>query len=250
MDDHTLHLRPPFWAPIIVLVAVATGGAFYVGGKYLETQDHSAATITVSGEGKSAAMPDVAELSFGVRVERQADAKTAMDKLARLMEGVLDSIKKAGIEDKDINTEQLSLNPAYDWNEGKQIARGYDATQSLRVKVRDIDTVSSVLAAATNAGANQAGGVQFVVDNPETARAQAREKAITQAQEKARILAKQLGMRLGRLKNFGEDGGGYTPPMPYAHGLEMAMDAKAEAPPIPAGEQEVRVNVSLTYEVR
>lgn len=251
MDDaRVLQLRPPCWAPFVLIFSVIVGGTFYVGGKYLETQDHNPAIITVNGEGKSAAMPDVAALSFGATIQRQENAKTAMDKLARLMEGVLEAVRKAGVEDKDINTEQLSLNPAYDWKDGQQIARGYDASQSLRVKVRKLDLVSGVLAAATNAGANQAGGVNFVVDDPEKARTDARQRAIAQAQEKAGVLAAQLGMRLGKLKSFSE-GGGYVPSyMPYVRGGAMMMDEKAEAPPIPAGEQEVNVQVSLTYEVK
>lgn len=250
MDDtRVLRFRPPYWAPFVLIFSVIVGGTFYVGGKYLETQDHNPATITVNGEGKSAAMPDVAELSFGVTILRQESAKTAMDKLARMMEGVLEAVKKAGVEEKDVNTEYLSLNPAYDWKDGQQIARGYDASQSLRVKVRELDSVSSVLAAATNAGANQAGGVSFVVDDPEKARAGARQRAITQAQEKAGVLAAQLGMRLGKLKSFSEGGGYVLPYMPYAR-VGAMMDEKAEAPPIPAGEQEVNVQVNLTYEVK
>ncbi|MBI2636336.1 SIMPL domain-containing protein [Candidatus Peregrinibacteria bacterium] len=251
MDDtRVLQFRPPYWAPFVLIFSVIVVGTFYVGGKYLETQDHNPATITVNGEGKSAVMPDVAELSFGVTILRQESAKTAMDKLARMMEGILEAVKKAGIEAKDINTEQFSLNPAYDWKDGQQIARGYDASQSLRVKVRELDSVGSVLAAATNAGANQVGGVSFVADDPEKARAGARQKAIVQAQKKAGMLAAQLGMRLGKLKSFSE-GGGYVPPyMPYARGGAMMMDEKSEAPPIPAGEQEVNVQVNLTYEVK
>ena len=130
--------------------------------------------------------------------------------------------------------------------------RGFDASQSLRVKVRNLDTVSDVLAAATNAGANQAGSVSFVVDDPEKARAEARQEAIDQAKAKAQTLAMQLGMHLGKIKNFSE-GGGSMPPMMYGRGAMMAMDAKTMevAPtPLPAGEEEINVQVTLTYELR
>ena len=116
---------------------------------------------------------------------------------------------------------------------------------------RSLDTVSDVLAAATNAGANQAGGVSFIVDDPEKARAEARQKAITQAQKKALLLAEQLGMRLGTLKGFSEGGG--IVPMPYARGGMMAIEAKAmdvTPTPLPAGEEDVNVQVTLTYELR
>ncbi len=252
MDDiRTITIRPPNWVPVIVLLAVVIGGGFYVAGKKLETKDHTPTTISVSGEGKSTATPDIAELSFGVQVQRQADAKTAMDMLGKQMQAVFDAVKKAGVEEKDITTEQLSLNPAFDWKDGVQTPRGFDASQSLRVKIRAMDKVSAVLAAATVAGANQAGGVNFRVDDPEKARASARQEAIQQAQKKAQELAVQLGMTLGKLKGFSE-GGGYSPPVMYARDA-MAMESKSVdvAPtPLPPGEQEVQVQVSLTYELR
>jgi uncharacterized protein YggE len=253
MDDmRTLKIQPPIWAPIVLLVAVALGGVFYVHGKKTEGEDHTPTMISVSGEGKSAATPDIAMLSFGIQIQRQTTAKEAMDKLGKGMQAILDAVEKAGVDKKDITTQGLSLNPAYDWNNGQQIMRGFDASQTLMVKVRDLDKTSDVLAAATNAGANSAGGVQFTVDDPEKARAEAREKAIEQAQAKAKVLAAQLHMHLGKLKNFSE-GGGVVPPIMYGRGGAMALESKAMdvAPtPLPAGEQEVNVQVTMTYELR
>ncbi len=246
----TITLRPPNWMPFVLLAAVVIGGAFYVGGKKIESRDHTPTMISVSGEGKSAAAPDIAQLSFGITVQRRPTAKEAMSELAQGMNAVLDAVKQAGVPEKDITTEQLSLNPAYDWSSGRQVARGFDASQSLRVKVRDMAKVSDVLGAATAAGANQAGGVQFTVDNPEQSRATARAEAIAQAQQKAEILADQLGMKLGKLKNFSE-GGGATPPMYSRLSAGMAEAQAADmATPLPAGEQDVNVTVTLTYELR
>lgn len=237
--------------PFVLLLAVALGGGFYVAGKHLEIKGRDPTVITVSGEGKSTAAPDIAQLNFGVQVLRAPTARAAMDALAKDMNAVLTAVKAAGIPEKDVATEGLSLMPAYDWNEGKQISRGYDASQSLRVKVRDLDKTSDVLAAAANAGANNVGGVNFIVDDPEKSRAEAREEAIAQAQEKAKVLADQLGLRLGKLKSFSE-GGGYMPPMPYAaRGMAMESGADmAQAPELPPGEQDVSVQVQLMYELR
>ncbi|TSC59077.1 MAG: hypothetical protein Greene041619_99 [Candidatus Peregrinibacteria bacterium Greene0416_19] len=247
IDAQTLNIRPPLWLP--VAVAVLLGGAF-VWGKSIESRDHTPTMINVSGEGKVSAAPDIAELSLGVTTGRQPTATQAKSMLDEKMNAVFDAVKEVGIPEKDIRTEQLSLNPAYDWKDGQQTLRGYEATESLRVKVRDLDNVSDVLQAATLAGANQAGGVAFTFDDPEKPRAQAREGAIEQAQSKAAVLARQLGMRLGRIRSFNE-GGGISPPVPmYARGLEMAGDTAMEKSlPVPEGEQEVRVEVSLTYEL-
>lgn len=245
-DSQTLNIRPPLWLPIIV--AVIVGGAF-VWGKTIESSDRTPTMIAVSGEGRSFVVPDIAELSLGVQTGRQPTAKQAKAVLDEKMRAVFEAVKDAGVAEKDIRTESLALNPAYDWEDGRQIARGFEASQSLRVKVRDLDDVSDVLGAATQAGANQAGGVQFTVDDPEKARAEARQEAIEQAQEKAVVLAAQLGMRLGRVRSYNE-GGGMPPPMPLMARGMMAEDAVMEkSGPIPAGEQEVRVEVTLSYEL-
>lgn len=250
-DSRTLSVQPPLWMPAVVLLAVAIGGGFYVYGKKLETRYGEPTTISVTGEGKATATPDIAQLSFGITVQRQPTAKAAMDQLGKGMQAVLDAVKKAGVPEKDIKTESLALNPAYDWRDGQQTMRGFDASQSLRVKIRDLDKVSDVLAAATNAGANQAGGVQFTVDDPEKARATARQEAIDQAQEKAATLARQLGMHLGKLKGFSEGGGGMPPPIMYARDAMMEKAMGGVTPtPIPAGEEEVNVQVMLTYELK
>lgn len=246
-SSQTLSVRPPVWA---IFTAVLIGGCFYLGGKFIESRDPTPSVITVTGEGTLSAKPDIAELSFGVTVVRAATSQAAMQKLTDQMTAIVAAVKKAGIPDKDVMTEQFSLNPSYDWSSGSQQLRGYDASQMLRVKVRDLTKTSTVLGAATDAGANQAGNVQFTIDEPDALRAQARAEAIEQAREKAWELAAALGMRLGKLKGYNEDGG-YLPPVMYGRGAMMNED-KAEAaptPPLPEGEQDVRVGVSLTYEL-
>lgn len=252
MDEHLLKLRPPLWLPIAVALLV---GGSYVAGKHIEVRGYQPVTISVSGEGKITATPDIAQLSFGVQTGPQPTAKAAMDKLQKSMNAAFEAVKALGVAEKDISVQSLWLNPSYDWSNGKQTLRGYEANQSLNVKVRDLDKVSDVLSAATNAGANQAGGVQFTIDDPQVLQAQAREKAIVNAQEKAKELAMQLGVELGDLKGFSEGGGAY--PMSYMAKDVMMMESRGmgggggdAGVPLPAGEQEVMVNVNLTYEVQ
>lgn len=252
MDEHVVTLRPPVWA---LLLAVAVGGLFFVAGKRIEADrepQQSEPTISVTGEGKVSAVPDIALVSLGVRTKRTDSADAAMTLLEKDMNAVIAAVKKEGVEEKDITTEHLSLNPIYDWTENGQVFRGFEASQSLRVKVRKLEDAGDVVSAATRAGANSAGGIQFTLDDPEKVRNEAREKAITQAKEKAKILASQLGVGLGELQSFTEGGGGYYPPMPYARmdaamgaGEEKAMESIA----IPAGEQEIIVQVTMTYEI-
>ena len=248
MDEHLLRLRPPVWLPLLVVVIA---GGSYIAGKHIEVRGYQPTTISVDGEGKVTAVPDIAELTFGVATGPRKTAKAAMDILTTTMNASFESVKALGIEEKDISTELLYLNPSYDWSDGQQTLRGYEANQQLRVKVRDLDKVSDVLSAVTNAGANQAGGVTFTIDDPQALRAEAREKAIQNAQEKAQVLADQLGVNIVKLQNFNE-GGGYSSPMPYmVKAMEGvgggAMDAGV---PLPPGEQEIQVNVNMTFEVR
>lgn len=202
--------------------------------------------------GKVQAVPDIATLNFGMQTGRQKTAQAAMEKLSKNMNQVFEAVKKAGVEEKDIKTRHLSLNPAYDYEDGKRKEQGFEANQSLVVKVRDLDTITDVLDAAVSAGANQAGNVSFTIDDPENLKVEARALAIANAKGKAGKLADDLGVDLGSISGFWEDTGGY--PMPMME-RSMAMDSMGigggakVAPPLPAGEQEVGVNVSVTYKI-
>lgn len=235
----------------ILLVLVA--GGFYLTGKVIEQKDFSPMTISVEGTGKASAVPDIAAVSFGVQTGRQTTAQQAMKDLTAKMTDVVTAVKAQGIEDKDITTDSLSLQPEYDWNEGRQIARGFQATQTLYVKVRDLDKIGDLLAAVTGEGVNQIGGVEFTMDDPEVLQAAAREKAIVKAEAKAKLLADQLGKSIKRLKGFSE-GGSYVPMADYRKAnVMMESVGGGVAPssvPVPTGEQEVNVSVSLVYELQ
>lgn len=248
MDDHNVFLKPPVWLPIVVAVLV---GGCYIAGKNIESAPEPA-MITVSGEGKVEATPDIALLSFGVQTGRQSSAEIAMTKLAEDMNAIIAAVKAAGVEEKDIQTQYLNLNPAYDWLDGRQVERGFEASQSLQVKVRDLDKISDILDVAVSNGANQSGGVSFTIDEITELQAQAREEAINDAEAKAQKLADQLGVTLGAIRGF-SDGYMGGVPMPY-YERAVSMDAgsamnQAKAPEIPAGEQEINANVSITYEI-
>lgn len=250
MEEKALYLKPPVWLPIAV--ALVAGG-LYVAGKYVETRHMDQFTISVQGQGKVSAVPDIATLNFGVQTGRQKTADGAMQILTTNMTKVIDAVKAAGVEEKDITTQYLSLNPAYDWNEGRRIDQGFEASQSLVVKVRDLTKISNVLDAAVKSGANQAGSVGFTIDDPDVIREQAREEAIEDAKMKAEKLAMELGVTLGKMQGFWEDQGNYSGNMMMMRS-EAAMDGYGgggpTAPPIPAGEQDVYVNVNITYKIK
>lgn len=231
-----------------MIAALLSGG--YIGGKFVETRDRERLTISVSGNGRVFAPPNIAELSLGVQTGRRETAKVAMETLRKDMDAIFRIVKDHGVEEKNIRTEHFSLNQVYDWTEKGQVFRGFEANQSFSVRVRDLDQVDNVLTAATEAGANQVGGIQFTIDDPEVQRAEARKTAIIEAQKKAQILAANLGKRLGNLKGFSEGSDGWVQPMMLMRAEKAGMGGDAPDLPLPAGEQEVTVKVTLTYELQ
>jgi uncharacterized protein len=242
----TLNVRPPVAA---LLLCVAVGGAFYLAGKHIEGRQMDHPTISVSADAKVSAVPDIAMVSLGVQTGRQPTAKAAISLLSKNMDAVIAAIKASGVEEKDMTTSQFWLNPAYDYLNGTQVLRGYEANQSLTVKIRDLDKVGDVLSGSTAAGANQAGNISFTIDNPDAARAEARQKAIDEAKAKANELARSLGISLGRLRGFSEGDNEGSPPSPMLMRGEATMAADMAQVQLPAGEQDIHVSVTLTYDL-
>lgn len=233
----------------LILLSVALGGVFFIIGEVLSAgkEARSPSVVSVQGMGRVFAAPDIAVLNFGVNTGRQATAASTLEVLTEQMDAIIASAREQGIEEKDIATQYLYLNPAYDWIDGQQISRGFEANQNLSVKVRDVEKIGAVLSAAASAGANQIGGVTMTVDNPEDLQRQAREQAIANAREKATALSKSLGVRLGKITSFTEGAQAGTPAynMAYAEGMGGGGGL-----PVPAGEQEIIIYVTLGYEVK
>src|SRR3989338_4711600 len=202
-------------------------------------------TINVSGEGEVFAVADTATFSVTVR-EKAKEVKDAQD----------------AATEKDIKTLDYSVNPDYEWSQGacpqggycpgKQVLIGYQVSQTLSVKVRDTKKAGDLLSGVGSRGATEVSGLSFTIDDEEALKAEARDKAIAQAKEKAKVLAKSLGVSLVRVVGFYENEGG----MPiYGYGMGgdermMAGSAPKAAPQIPAGQNKIVSNVSVTYEIR
>lgn len=223
------------------------------------------ATINVSGEGEVFAVPDIAEFSFSVMKEAKT-VPEAQKASAELSNAIIEYLKGAGIEEKDIKTLNYSVNPKYEWMstrvltpcpaggycppQGKQVITGYEVNQTVSVKVRKVDDAGTLLSGVGEKGATNVSGVEFTIDNPDAIQREARQKAIEKAQAKAAELAKDLGVKLIRVISFNESGA----PGPIFFAKEMAFgmggDSAASAPDITPGENKITSNVSITYEIR
>lgn len=208
--------------------------------------------VTVTGQGKIQVKPNIAVVRLSVVTPRQPTSSQAFDKNAEIMNRVIDSMKKLGIDEKDLQSTGLRLNPVYEYKDGAPRLVGYEAYQELSVKVRDLKKLSEVVAKATGEGINQLGNILFTVDEIEKYRAEARMKAVQAARFKAAEISSLTGMRLGKLINYFEGGTGEPPVPMYADGIGGGpVGLKAEVMPrFEAGSEEIVVEVGLTYRVK
>lgn len=221
-------------------------------GKYIGQEIETRNTITVSGEAEVYAKPDLALTTFSVITEAKTVSE-AMTENTGKMNAVIDSVKKQGVEDKDLKTTNFNINPRYEWRketeiypQGERILVGYEVRQSLQVKIRDMEKIGKIIEDATDAGANQVGNLQFTVDEQDEIRKQARVDAIKKAKAKAEELASQLGVNLVRITNFSEGG---VIPRYYALEESLGKGGGGETPQIEVGENKIEVQVSITYEI-
>ena len=209
----------------------------------------SGTRLDVSATGEVTRVPDLAIISAGVQT-LQPTATAAIEENAARMERVRAALKRAGIEDKDIQTSSLSLNPEYQYDQNRPPRlTGYRASNTVNVKFRDLKRTGTILDALVAEGANQISGPNLTIDKPESALDEARARAIANGRARADLYARALGMRVVRLISISESGGyAVPPPMPmiaYAHA--EAADAKTAIDP---GTQQLQVSVSMSFELQ
>jgi uncharacterized protein YggE len=198
--------------------------------------------ITVTGTGTSQAVPNEAQFSLGVTTNGST-AREALAANSERMERVIAAVKSAGVSDKDIKTQDVSVGPNYD---GKGSESGYAARNSVSVQLRDLDRSGAVLDAASRAGANEVYGPSLTRSNREAYEAKALESAFGNARKRAEALADAAGVRLGSVTSIVEGFNGGPQPM-----LDMRV-AKAETAvgaPIERGTEEIQASVTVTFAI-
>jgi len=214
-------------------------------GRMPRTRD----VITIDGEGKVSGKPTLANVDVGVYSEGK-DVPSVQNDNTNKVNAILKAVKALGIADADIQTSNYSINPRFDYNNGKQTLVGYTVSQSVRIKVRDLTKVGDVLARAGESGANQVNGVTFSIDDPSAMKADARKKALDDARAKANTLADALGVHIVRVVTFAESSSAPQPPMPVYAKMDAYATGGVSSPEIQAGSLDVTSNVSVTYEIQ
>lgn len=224
--------------------------------KFIGKSPSEQASVTVTGEGEAFAIPDIATFSFSMTATNK-EVLSAQQEVTRKIDAALAFLRENGVAEKDIKTSSYDIYPKYEYNQivcirtpcptQKQELVGYEVTQAILVKVRDTKKAGTLLGGLGTVGVTNVSGLNFSLDDKDAKQREARGLAIKDAEEKAKQLARDLGVHLGAIRNFSESGA-----IPYyARFAEMKADGGALAvPEIPAGETKITSQVTITYEIR
>lgn len=238
-----------FLATLLTLAVTAIVIVALVMADKVKNEDR----FSVSGSGKVYAKADIANIQVGIKTEAKKTAAEATAESTAKMNDIVAELKKIGISEKDMQTTDYNLNPVYNWTEkGGQTLLGYEVSQNLTLKIRALDKIGDVIAKTTEKGANQIGNISFTIDDEYNLRNQARELAIKKAQEKAGLIAKQSGMKLGKVKSVIENQDITPTPIIYANAKMLSADSAGalNSPSIQSGQNEIKVDVTVVYEVK
>ncbi|TSC95446.1 MAG: hypothetical protein Athens101410_505 [Parcubacteria group bacterium Athens1014_10] len=205
--------------------------------------------LTVSAEGKVRMVPDLAIIQAGVETIKPTASESQKEN-AQKMNAVINVIKNKGVEKEDIQTTNYNLQALYDWTEKGRVFKGYQTTQNVTVRIKELDKIGEILEAVNTAGANQIGGIQFTFDDPENFKKQASQQAITRAKERADVLAQSAGIKLGKLISLSEYSYEAIPSAYYALDKEGMGGGAETTPNIEAGESEITAQVTLIFEIK
>lgn len=218
-------------------------------------------TITVDASAETFMAPDIAEISFSV-VKEDKELAVAQENVDSIVKNTIESLKAIGIEEKDIKTTYYNANPRYEYgrviclqyrcDDGERALVGYEANQSISVTIRDLDNTGKVISALGSVEVSNIYGPNFRVENEDDLKAEVREEAIAKAKEKAKVLAKNLGVRIVGIENFSEGYGGgiYYAKAEMGMAEDSAMSAPAGNATLPTGENKIETTVTITYRVK
>lgn len=242
---------------IIALVVLVV--LIFLGMKAFNGDDKNAQkdTIVVAGKGELTVKPDIATISFSV-MEENMDVKKASDAVNKQITNIMTALKADGVAEADIKTTGYNIYPRYNYvnsassiyGGGTQVLAGYDVTQSIEVKIRDLANAGKVVTDLGTLNVTNISGLNFTEDKYDDLVRQARDAAIADARDQATKLAKSLGVKLVKIVGYSEGGNYpiYAQSVSYSTG---ASSMKSVAPAVlPTGTDKITSDVSITYEIK
>jgi len=221
--------------------------------------------FSVTGEGKVVAVPDVAQFSFSVITEGEKNIADIQQENTQKANRAIALLKNSGVEDKDIKTSNYNLQPRYQYfscEVGKNSKTkpcpppeivGYTISQTVSVKIRNFEKAGEILSGIVQSGVNSVSELSFTLDNKTGVENKAREEAIADAAKKAEAIAKAGNFNLGKILSIYENTccsyGGFSKGFGMGGDMAMEMDSDS-APLIEPGSQDVKINVTINYEIR
>jgi uncharacterized protein len=249
-----------FWTLVNIFIVILIVLSFAITNMVIKMANSTVATRTIymQGSGEVTTTPDIAEFNFSAIAQAET-ADLAEQEATKNLNKAIAFLKDNGISEKDIQTASFNIYPRYNYNkpriggyEGPEII-GYEANQSVSVKIRNLNSAGQIVGGVARNGASQVSGLNFTIDDIETYRNQARQEAFDDAWNKATTMAKQAGVRIARVVSFSE-GGDYGYGGAYetrAFALDQAEEASLPSiPDIEPGQQKVRATVNVTYEIK
>ena len=214
-----------------------------------QTTDPDEGSIVVTGTGRVAVQPDVADLRLGVSVARPT-VDAARREAASTMDAILAAVDAAGVSRRDVRTALLSVQPRYDYRDGKPpTLTGYELANVVEVTVRDLTRLGDVVDGTLGAGATSMDSLSFRVADPSPAERDARILAMAAARSRADVLAEAAGLDILGVSSVVE-GGGAVPPRPFMKAERMMLAAADASTPVESGSLEVVVSVTVAYRTR
>jgi uncharacterized protein YggE len=212
--------------------------------------------LTVSADGRSQRVPDLALFSAGVTTQGKS-AGEALGANSAAMTRVIAALKRAGVADRDIQTSNLSINPVY--SEPRRLPDGtierhapeivgYQVSNTVSVRQRKLGDYGQIIDTLVGAGANQVNGPNFQLDEPDAALDEARTEAMGKARARAELYARAAGLHVVRIVSISESGG-YAPPMPVMYRMAAEAAPAPPPPPVAAGEVSLTANVTVQFEL-
>ena len=231
---------------VVLAIAVALMAAIIYAGSVSSSVQNGEHTISISGSAEKKLIPDTASLSIGVVVQSPT-ANEASTRNAALMSSVIGELKNIGLEDNEMKTSYVSIQPVYDYT-GTPTIVAYSASNTVQVTTQMLDNVSAIIDRSTAAGANQIGGITFSVsdEQQEALRSELLQTAVADARSKADELASGLGITIVGVQTASVSDVGSAQPI-YR---DVQMAEAAVSTPVQPGETTVSLSVQVTYIVR